>query len=172
MPDKDNKFHEFALKSILFKGQYDLYFCYVKSEKIAHVLALLQSRSTAVDAEHMAALVAGASRLPETIAHFAAGEMELAVVLADLFSILSAVRLSSAQHMITKENAQLIEGEYEQLVHRLAGGGRLSPFVTSQDFLLPAMPEAGELNSQSTQPSLVAGERAAKPPQLHIKDNK
>jgi hypothetical protein len=36
----DNEFHEIALKSILFKGRTDIYFCYLKSEKIAHVLAL------------------------------------------------------------------------------------------------------------------------------------
>src|SRR5665213_3079085 len=100
MPDKNNKFHEFALKSILFKGQYDLYFCYVKSEKIAHVLSVLQSRSAAGEAELMSALVASASRLPETIAHFAAGEIELAVVLADIFSLLGSVRLASTQNTL------------------------------------------------------------------------
>jgi len=49
MPDNSNKFHEFALKSILFKGRHDWYFCYLKAEKIAHVLAVLQSRSEAAE---------------------------------------------------------------------------------------------------------------------------
>jgi hypothetical protein len=131
MPEKDKKFHEFALKSILFKGQHDLYFCYIKSEKIAHVLSVLQSRSMAEHASHMESLVASASRLPETIAHFAAGEIELAVVLADLFSLLSAVRLSNTQNIIHEENTLLIENEYEIVAERLMGGARLSPFVTS-----------------------------------------
>ena len=141
MPDKSKKFHEFALKSILFKGQHDLYFCYLKSEKIAHVLSVLQSRSVAHDGVQMESVVSSASRLPETIAHFAAGEIELAVVLADLFSLLSAVRLSATQNFIHKENAQLIGDEYEAVAERLTGGGRLSPFVTSEDFLLPPLPE-------------------------------
>ncbi len=144
MPDKSNKFHEFALKSILFKGHYDLYFCYLKAEKIAHVLSVLQNRSASNESVQMNALVAGASRLPETIVHFAAGEMELAVVLADLFSLLSSVRLSSTQNFIHTANAKLIESEYEALAERITGGGRLSPFVTSEDFLLPSMPEQAE----------------------------
>jgi hypothetical protein len=32
MPDKRSKFHDFALKSILFKGREDWYFCYLKTE--------------------------------------------------------------------------------------------------------------------------------------------
>jgi hypothetical protein len=150
MPDKNKKFHEFALKSILFKGQHDLYFCYVKSEKIAHVLSVLQSRSAAERAAQMDTVVASASRLPETIAHFAAGEIELAVVLADLFSLLSAVRLSSTQNVIYQENASLIADEYEALAERLTGGARLSPFVTSEDFLLPPLTLEGALPAFSS----------------------
>jgi hypothetical protein len=175
MPDKSKKFHEFALKSILFKGQHDLYFCYIKSEKIAHVLSILQGRSMAGDAAQMESLVSGASRLPETIAHFAAGEIELAVVLADLFSLLSAVRLSSTQNFIHKENALLISDEYEALAQRLTGGGRLSPFVTSEDFLLPSVSEeedhsALSLESASTSPHLSARRGTNEP--LHVKDSK
>ncbi len=174
MPDNNTNFHEFALKSILFKGQYDLYFCYVKSEKIAHVLTVLQSRSGAGEAEHLSALVAGASRLPETIAHFAAGEMELSVVLADILSLLSAVRLGTTQNILRNENAQLIVEEYEGVAQRLSGGGRLSPFVTSEDFLLPPMPEEKaeqSLGAHSQSRALPSGERRAHAP-LHVKDSK
>ncbi len=174
MPDNSNKFHEFALKSILFKGQYDLYFCYVKSEKIAHVLALLQSRIVAGEADRMNALVAGASRLPETIAHFAAGEIELSVVLADLLSLLSAVRLSATQQVLRNENALVIAEEYESVAQRLAGGGRLSPFVTSEDFLLPPMPEGATeptLQNEARMSTLPPGDRTTGS-SLHIKDIK
>ncbi|MGC9602281.1 MAG: hypothetical protein ABSE76_00850 [Minisyncoccia bacterium] len=165
MPEKDKKFHEFALKSILFKGQRDLYFCYIKSEKIAHVLSLLAQRSTAESAARLEGLVASASRLPETIAHFAAGEIEPAVVLADLFSLLSAVRLGNTQGIIHDENAALIVGEYEALAERLTGGARLSPFVTSEDFLLPPLAE----EEPSTPPQLSKGSLRA---DLYIKDTK
>jgi len=165
MPEKSKKFHEFALKSILFKGQHDLYFCYVKSEKIAHVLSVLQSRSAAESAAQMGSMVASASRLPETIAHFAAGEIELAVVLADIFSLLSAVRLANTQNVIHKENALLIADEYEALAERMTGGARLSPFVTSEDFLLPQLaPEEPQ-----TPPQLLDGRSRT---DLYIKDNK
>jgi len=181
MLDKDKKFHEFALKSILFKGQHDLYFCYIKSEKIAHVLSILQARSMAEDAVQMESLVSSASRLPETIAHFAAGEIELAVVLADLFSLLSAVRLSQTQNFIHKENALLIIDEYEALAQRLTGGGRLSPFVTSEDFLLPSMPEdqlsqTMSLESAPADPAAMRGvSKGTLMPSggsLHLKDTK
>ncbi|HUD02773.1 MAG TPA: hypothetical protein VMR46_01985 [Candidatus Paceibacterota bacterium] len=165
MPEKDKKFHEFALKSILFKGQRDLYFCYVKSEKIAHVLSLLEERTSVESAAHLKGLVASASRLPETIAHFAAGEIELAVVLADLFSLLSAVRLGNTKGAIHEENAALIAAEYEALAERLIGGARLSPFVTSEDFLLPQL--AGD--EPQTPPQLSDGRSRT---ELYIKDNK
>jgi hypothetical protein len=44
MSDIKKTFHEIAVESILFKGQYDWYFCFLKSEKIAHVLALLSEK--------------------------------------------------------------------------------------------------------------------------------
>jgi hypothetical protein len=110
-------------------------------------------------------MVASASRLPETIAHFAAGEIELAVVLADIFSLLSAVRLSNTQNVIHKENALLIADEYEALAERMTGGARLSPFVTSEDFLLPQLaPEEPQ-----THPQLLDGRSRT---DLYIKDNK
>ena len=165
MPEKDKKFHEFALQSILFKGQRDLYFCYIKSEKIAHVLSLLTQRSTLESAAHLEGLVSSASRLPETIAHFAAGEIELAVVLADLFSLLSAVRLGNTKGAIHAENAALIAAEYEALAERITGGARLSPFVTSEDFLLPQLAEE-ELH---TPPQLTEGRLRT---DLYMKDNK
>ena len=165
MPEKDKKFHEFALKSILFKGQRDLYFCYVKSEKIAHVLSLLTQRSSIESSAHLKGLVASTSRLPETIAHFAAGEIELAVVLADLFSLLSAVRLSNTECAIHAENAALIAAEYEALAERLTGGARLSPFVTSEDFLLPQLAE----EEPQTPPQLESGRSRT---ELYIKDTK
>ncbi len=143
MPERNNKFHEFAIKSILFKGHTDLYLCYLKAEKIAHVLSLLQVRSAAGSAESMGSLVAASSRLPETIVHYAAGEIDVTIILADIFSLLSAVRLAATQQFIANENSTILVQEYERLAEKIAGGTRLSPFVNDSDFALPSLP-AGE----------------------------
>src|SRR6266481_7488081 len=100
MPDGSKKFHESAIKSILFKGHTDLYVCYLKAEKIAHVLSLLQLRSAGDTADKLQSLVGAASRLPETVLHFAAGEIDITVVLADVFSLLTATRLAGTQQHI------------------------------------------------------------------------
>lgn len=142
MPDKDTNFHEFAIKSILFKGQVDLYIGYLKAEKIALVLSVLQSRSPSDVFERLQSLVSAASRLPETVAHYAAGEIDITVVLADIFGILTALRISSAQHYLAKENTAILVHEYEDLAQRIAGGTRLSPFIQREDFLLPSLPMA------------------------------
>jgi hypothetical protein len=68
MPEGSKKFHEFAIKSILFKGHTDLYLCYLKAEKIAHVLSLLQLRSASDTAGKLQTLVSASSRLPEICA--------------------------------------------------------------------------------------------------------
>jgi len=153
MPEGNKKFHEFAIKSILFKGHTDLYLCYLKAEKIAHVLSLLQLRSGAEGSDKLQPLVSAASRLPETVLHFAAGEMDVTVVLADIFSLLSATRLASTQRFIANENGAILSTEYEQLAEKISGGTRLSPFVSEADFLLPSLPA-----SESLLPLLQASE--------------
>ena len=139
MNEGSKKFHEFAVKSILFKGHTELYLCYLKAERIAHVLSLLQLRSATDNAEKLQPLVSAASRLPETALHFAAGEMDLAVILADIFSLLSAVRLAGAQQIIANENSTVLASEYERLAEKFASGTRLSPFVQDGDFALPSL---------------------------------
>jgi DNA-binding transcriptional ArsR family regulator len=141
MPERSKKFHEFAIKSILFKGHTDLYLCYLKAEKVAHVLSVLQTRSAADAAKSLDGLVSAASRLPETVVHFAAGEIDITVVLADIFSLISATRLAATQLFIAKENSAILAGEYEQLADKIAGGIRLSPFLNEEDFLLPSLPQ-------------------------------
>lgn len=140
MPERSKKFHEFAIKSILFKGHTDLYLCYLKAEKIAHVLSLLQVRSAADAGKNMESIVVASSRLPETIVHYAAGEIDITIILADIFSLLSAVRLAATQELIANENATLLCAEYEQLAEKIAGGTRLSPFINEGDFALPSLP--------------------------------
>lgn len=138
MPDKKSKFHEFALKSILFKGREDWYFCYLKTEKIAHVLAVLEARAEADD-ERVREIATRAAGLPGDIAHLAAGEIDAPVVLADIFALLSAVRLAATEGLIHKETATILEAEYEVVAERLMAGSHPSPFVSAEDFHIPQL---------------------------------
>jgi hypothetical protein len=136
MPDKRSKFHEFALKSILFKGREDWYFCYLKTEKIAHVLAVLERRAE-VGESHVQEIATRAAALPGDIAHLAAGEIDAPVVLADIFSLLCAVRLATTEELIHKETGAILEAEYEAVAERLMAGSHPSPFVSAEDFHIP-----------------------------------
>ena len=138
MPDKRSKFHEFALKSILFKGREDWYFCYLKTERIAHVLAVLEHRSE-VGEGHVQEIATRAAGLPGDIAHLAAGEIDAPVVLADIFALLSAVRLAATEELIHKETAGILEAEYEAVAQRLMAGSHPSPFVGVEDFHIPQL---------------------------------
>lgn len=139
MPDKRSKFHQFALKSILFKGREDWYFCYLKAERIAHVLAVLEQGAEASGTDRVQVMATRAAALPGDIAHLAAGEVDAPVVLADVFSLLSAVRLASTEAVLHKETAAILEAEYELVAERLVAGSHPSPFVGAEDFAIPEL---------------------------------
>lgn len=139
MPDKRSKFHEFALKSILFKGREDWYFCYLKAEKIAHVLAILEQRAEGEYGERVREIATRAAGLPGDIAHLAAGEVDATVVLADVFALLSAVRLAGTEEVLHRETVVVLEAEYEAVAERLVRGSHPSPFVGVEDFALPPL---------------------------------
>ncbi len=138
MSDKRSKFHEFALKSILFKGREDWYFCYLKTERIAHVLAVLERRAELSEG-HVQEIATRAAGLPGDIAHLAAGEIDAPVVLADIFALLSAVRLAASEELIHRETASILEAEYEAVAERLMAGSHPSPFVRVEDFHIPQL---------------------------------
>lgn len=133
MPDKSKKFHEFSLKSILFKGRNDWYFCYLKTERIAHVLAVLASRS---DPTPLKDMLRAAQSLPGEIARMAAGEFDVPVALAEVFALLSALRLAGTQGFLHPENVTILLKEYEHVAERLVAGSHPSPFISSDDFLV------------------------------------
>lgn len=147
MSENDKKFHEFAIKSILFKGRTDWYFCYLKSEKIAHVLLVLAERCEIKDREIAYKLASNAAELPNAFVHFAAGEMDASVVVADIFALLSKIRLATTTGLISKENSAILINEYEQIVERFSLSVHPSPFTSIQDFAVP------EFESQPRLPS-------------------
>jgi len=137
MPDNSKKFHEFALKSVLFKGRSDWYFCYLKSEKIAHVLSILAANAK----DGLGEIAHRAAELPQNIAYLAAGEMDAGALLADLFGLLSELRVAATDGYLHKETGALLCKEYEAVAERLVAGSHPSPFVTNEDFRVSAIPE-------------------------------
>jgi hypothetical protein len=149
MPDKRSKFHEFSLKSILFKGREDWYFCYLKAEKIAHVMATLERTTAPGASTQLEELATRACALPGDVAHLAAGEVDAQVVLADIFALLSALRLAGSAQLLHRETIAILEAEYEGVAERLVSGSHPSPFVTVEDFQLPHLvgeTQAGRLS--------------------------
>lgn len=130
-------FHEIALRSILFKGRSDWYFCYLKSEKIAHVLIKLLEQSDSPTDDNFKDLVHLAATLPSSVVHFAAGEIDAAMVLADIFSALSSLRLLGTKGVFGKETAMILIQEYENIVLKITAEHHPSPLVSSNDFAIP-----------------------------------
>lgn len=149
MSDAHKKFHEFALHSALFKGRTEWYFCYLKSEKIAHVLFALAERGGEKNSS-LGELTRGACELPATVAHFAAGELDVSFLLGDIFALLPLVRLCASEGSLSPENSAVLVREYEGIAERIVLGNRPSPFGTAEDFAVP----------------LLLGERSGEPPFL------
>lgn len=168
MSDIDQNFHEWALNSILFKGRQDWYFCFLKSEKIAQVLSFLSEKVPPLGRGRFDTLVDDAAELSHSIVHFAAGEVGIEVLLADLFSLISSVRMSGARGYLVQDTASYIAQEYEQVARRLSVGNQLSPFVSPQDFSVPEIapqnpPQSLSL-SRFTPPSRLLSSKEANPP--------
>lgn len=142
MSDTRKKFHDFALKSELFKGRSDWYFCFLKSEKIAHVVSVLAAHVSEDVADELHALRESAAALPAALAGVAAGDVPLRSALADIFSLIAATRLLVTQAVISKETGHILLEEYEALAEKLDAGDRISPFVTTDDFAVPLLPQA------------------------------
>ncbi len=137
MPERGKKFHEFALQSTLFKGRPDWYFCYLKTEKIAHVLTLLSQSAEPTHREDIDSVARRGGGLCGEIAHLAAGELDASIVLADIFALLSALRMLVSQGGLSAENGLVLVHEVEQIAERLARGSHPSPFVSNEDFGVP-----------------------------------
>jgi hypothetical protein len=146
MPD-NKKFHEFALQSILFKGRPDWYFCYLKTERIAHVLVVL-AQGHGSSSEELTDLARRSAGISGEIAHLAAGEVDAPVVLADLFALLGAVRMLAVRGILSSETAAILSREMEAVAERLVRGSHPSPFVSTEDFSVSTLPDSSTLISR------------------------
>lgn len=134
MSERKGNFHEFSIKSVLFKGRSDWYFCYLKSERIAQVLNIFSEKFQNPPAT---SLVIDAAKLPQSILYFVAGDIQLSLLLAEILSLISTLRVVGASHHIPEEHIAIIIAEYEALAEKIGGGAHPSPFVSSDDFSVP-----------------------------------
>lgn len=157
MTDNAANFHNIAIQSSLFKGRSDWYFCFLKSEKIAQVLAVLAHREIYTGGS-MSDLSKLAARLPRTIAHFVAGNVSAEEVLADIFSLLSAIRVAHVRGSVGKENGVILVKEYEQLLEKFAASMHPSPFASANDFMVPniEMPPRSPLGLLESQKDILS----------------
>ncbi len=146
MSDSTKKFHEFALKSSLFKGRTAWYFCYLKSERIVQVLATL---ALSAKNSHLNMVIIKARKIPESILYFAAGTLDRSLLLADIFSLISTLRICETEGIIQKENVFVLITEYEAIAERMENEMGLSSFVSSNDFSIPLT-----LNEKSIAPTV------------------
>jgi hypothetical protein len=133
-------FTKTAFHSKLFKGRSNWYFCYLKTEKLAHVLAVLAARSVSDSAEALKGTANFAVQVMQDVIYASAGEIVEETLLADLFSIISTLRLHATRGYISRETSRVLVEEYEALVDRLVGDSRhLGLSVSPQDLAVPAL---------------------------------
>lgn len=168
MPEKTPSFDEFALRTMLFKGRTDWYFCYLKSEKIAQALFSLAELAPPVECEALHFVAEKCASLAGEFAHLAAGEIEAPVVLADVFALLPQARMLGVRGAISKENALILGHELEKVAERLVSGSNPSPFISPEEFSVPVLPKGAlpALASQLQESSL-RQERAKNTSQGH-----
>lgn len=136
--DKETNFHNKSINSALFKGRSDWYFCFLKSEKIAHVLVLLSNTLPGEVRGALKDVSRTAENIPQSVVHFAAGEKATSSVLAELLTLLSQLRLAHTHGWIGVENFNILHKECEQLIEKFSESAQLSPFTSEKDFVLPS----------------------------------
>ena len=167
MSDRDtHNFHTFSFNSALFKGQPDLYFCHLKSEKLAQALPYIRTALHVGPPDVLEALSRAAVFFPTAIARFAAGELEEAGVLADLFEILSLLKIGVGLGLLNEKNASILIEEYKAVGVKIDMGKHASPFLILEDIQLPPLGNGSSAGRPSSGRSSSAPGAA-----VHLKDN-
>ncbi len=157
-------FHEFALNSGLFKGRPDFYFSYLKAERLCHALCKLSRSGYGTGGDVLDNLVRASAAFPGALARFSAGEIEEAGILADLFEILSLLRLSATQELLSEGNARILLEEYEGIGHKINLGKHVSPFIALEELAVPPM----RIEQSTSKVQALHGER--RPSSARLKD--
>lgn len=98
---------------------------------------ILAEQSELKEREMAFKLASAAADLPHTIAHAAAGEVDAPIVVADIFSLMSRVRLCTTAGFLIQANSSILLAEYEALAERFSASVHPSPFVSVDDLAVP-----------------------------------
>jgi hypothetical protein len=129
-------FSKIALQTSLFKGQTYLFYIYLKSEKIAHVLLILEQKIPN-PSPLLVSVTAQASALPILAAKAASGGAGEKRMVAEIFAVLTGIRLLTTKGEISEANAAVLLSEYEQLLERFGERGVRSETVfTAADLIV------------------------------------
>lgn len=110
---------------------------------------MLAEKTSLLVHEELHSLARSAAGLPRTIAHFAAGEVGAEIVLADMYSLLSSVRLAETSGALEKQSAHILSEEFERLAERFSLSLHPSPFISSDDLSIPIVAPEDSLTSLS-----------------------
>lgn len=147
---KHTDFDKYALQSSLFKGRSNLYYCYLKSEKVAAALAKISADMNLTESDVLNELLRLSAGIPDTITAVARGAVPESAVIAQLFRARTLITLVASEGRIGKENAALLTEAYEIVVRRMQGAA-VVPLVLYNEL------EVSEL-SQSPLPSQTKGQ--------------
>lgn len=146
-PENKTNFHKFALQSNLFKGRSNLYFCYLKSEKLALAIAKIFSGREWQGSHVLENLRLAAERIPGDVARLAADALQPGAVLAGELNVLSLLRLAVSEGLLAPGNGDILLEEYEELANRLSQSTAVS-LLSLEDLAVPefAMPRLTHLS--------------------------
>jgi hypothetical protein len=136
-------FSKIAINTSLFKGHSQWLYFYLKTERLAHVVLLLQQRSSAPSLL-FDTMAERAAALPAQAVGVALGEFGERVFVADIFSLLTQLRLLVTKEEVGSENASILIEEYENIIERLAMTGRAKSPMFSSEQLAVSVPELAE----------------------------
>ena len=162
MSDITPEFQKYIMHSSLFNGHSDRYFCFLKSEKIARVCAVLVNTVSLTEAPELRECAASAARLPKAILYFSAGKIDLADVLADICSLLFEIRLCVVRGGMTRSNADVLSQEYEIIAEKLGNAAHLSAPLSSHDFVVSNLLAGGVQATPAPSVSLLEREEILK----------
>lgn len=142
MSDTPEKLHNALIKSELFKGRSDWYFCFLKAEKIANVLLLLSQKQS--QTSWFEKVCSAAEALYEDIILFAQGEVASGGVEGDILTLLASVRMAQTAGVIEVTTAKIILKEIEDLFLRFSASAHAPSLLSREDFSVEDVPAGVE----------------------------
>lgn len=132
-------FNKISLQSSVFQGHISLYYFYLKTEKIAHVLILLRQKSIS-PTPLFDTLISKAVEVPGVLVRVATGELNEKQLTAHIFSVLTLLRFLTTQGEIGKDNSTILVQEYETMIERMVEGIRANEFAVSLEQFEVSLP--------------------------------